>query len=112
MGEELDSAQTEKRFSVVRRLAEQFNMSESEVKEYMELFQRMFDNLLYMGMRVRIDGVVRVEQSGIGVHSKTVGLNKVYVTGLLKGEYKTRGICTKYTGRRALSKKCHQTKTK
>lgn len=101
MGEELPRVQ---KFNVVKDLAEKFKMSEYEVKEYIQIFHRMLDNLLYMGMRVEVKGVMKVEHTMKGMNNKAIGWNKVYIEGLIRGEYEKVYICRKVTKRRAQSK--------
>jgi len=104
MEEELGAAQGKGRFNIVKHLAAKFGMTEYEVKEYIGLYQKIVDNLLFMGIDMKMDGVLKSEHTMTGVSRKKIAWNKVYVEGLLRGEYKNQYICEVNKKRQARSK--------
>lgn len=109
MGEGMDSPQSEKRFNVVKHLSEKFGMPEKEVKAYIGLFHQLFDNLLHLGINIKMDKVLTVEHTRKMIDPYKLGRNKIYIEGLINGDYEKSYVCRKDQRRKAMAKSVTKT---
>lgn len=80
--------------SIRNELAKKFVLSKDDTEIYMDVVQKLLDNLMQMGLPVRLNGILEIKYNyKDATRYAVIGRNKRKIRSILNGNDKTTYIC-------------------